>query len=82
MEPLIQKLRDIVGEQWVFTHEHQLRTYESDGLLQYRALPAVAVLPADGEQVRAVVQACAAANVRLVLETGQETADDHAQTAL
>jgi glycolate oxidase len=63
MEPLIQKLRDIVGEQWVFTHEHQLRTYESDGLLQYRALPAVAVLPGDGHQVQAVVDACREANV-------------------
>ncbi|GAA0909539.1 FAD-linked oxidase C-terminal domain-containing protein [Virgisporangium aurantiacum] len=63
MEPLIQKLRDIVGDEWLFTHEHQLRTYESDGLLQYHALPAVAVLPGDGEQVRAVVMACADANV-------------------
>ena len=63
MEPLIQKLRDIVGDEWLFTHEHQLRTYESDGLLQYHALPAVAVLPGDGEQVRAVVKACADANV-------------------
>ena len=63
MEPLIQQLRDIVGEEWVFTHEHQLRTYESDGLLQYHALPAVAVLPGDGEQVRAVVRACRDANV-------------------
>jgi glycolate oxidase len=63
MEPLIQKLRAIVGDAWTFTHDHQLRTYESDGLLQYHAKPAVAVLPGDGEQVRAVVAACAAAGV-------------------
>jgi len=66
MEALISKFRDIVGPEWVFTHEHQLRTYESDGLLQYQALPAVAVLPGDGDQVRDVVAACAAANVPFV----------------
>jgi glycolate oxidase len=66
MEALISKFRDIVGPEWVFTHEHQLRTYESDGLLQYHALPAVAVLPGDGDQVRDVVAACAAANVPFV----------------
>src|SRR5688500_6785691 len=63
MESLVAKLRDIVGADWVFTHEHQLRTYESDGLLQYKALPAVAVLPGDSDQVRDVVAACAAAGV-------------------
>jgi glycolate oxidase len=60
---LIGELRSIVGEQWTLVHEHQLRTYESDGLLQYRELPLVAVLPGDGEQVRAVVAACARAGV-------------------
>ena len=28
----------IVGDEWVYTAEHQLRTYESDGLLQYHAI--------------------------------------------
>ena len=66
MEELVGRLRDIVGERWCYTQEHQLRTYESDGLLQYQALPAVAVLPGDGDQVRDVVAACAAANVPFV----------------
>ena len=39
--------------------EHQLRTYESDGLLQYHVLPAAAVLPGSAEEVQAVVRACA-----------------------
>jgi glycolate dehydrogenase FAD-linked subunit len=60
---LISQLRAIVGEKWTLVHEHELRTYESDGLLQYHALPKVAVLPADGEQVKAVVRACAGAGV-------------------
>ena len=42
---LVGELRGIVGDDWVYTQEHQLRTYESDGLLQYHAVPAAAVLP-------------------------------------
>src|SRR6516164_8019648 len=41
----IRALRAIVGDAWVFTQQHQLRAYESDGLLQYAQTPAVAVLP-------------------------------------
>ena len=56
---LLAELRRACGADWVFTQEHQLRTYESDGLLQYHALPAAAVLPGSAEQVQAVVRACA-----------------------
>src|SRR5829696_2998475 len=63
MEELIGRLRSIVGERWCLTQEHQLRTYESDGLLQYAATPGVAVLPADAGQVQACVRACAEAAV-------------------
>jgi glycolate dehydrogenase FAD-linked subunit len=61
--PLLSELREACGEEWVYTQEHQLRTYESDGLLQYKVVPAVAVLPADAQQVQAVVAACARAGV-------------------
>ncbi|MDT5025948.1 MAG: glycolate oxidase, partial [Micromonosporaceae bacterium] len=60
---LAERLRRIVGTRWVLTNAHQLRTYESDGLLQYQQVPAVAVLPGSGEQVRAVVALCAEAGV-------------------
>ncbi|HWK27142.1 MAG TPA: FAD-linked oxidase C-terminal domain-containing protein [Solirubrobacter sp.] len=63
MERLVAELRRIVGDEWVYTAEHQLRTYESDGLLQYRSVPAAAVLPSTAEQVQAVVAACARAGV-------------------
>ncbi len=56
---LLDELRRICGADWVLTHEHQLRTYESDGLLQYHALPAAAVLPGSAEEVQAIVRACA-----------------------
>jgi glycolate oxidase len=57
------ELAAIVGADWVFTQEHQLRTYESDGLLQYHAVPAAAVLPGSAEEVQAVVAWCARAEV-------------------
>jgi glycolate oxidase len=56
---LLSELRRACGADWVFTQEHQLRTYESDGLLQYHVLPAAAVLPGSAEEVQAVVRACA-----------------------
>ncbi|GAA3392811.1 FAD-linked oxidase C-terminal domain-containing protein [Cryptosporangium minutisporangium] len=60
---LVEALRRIVGAEWTYTDPHELRTYESDGLLQYRALPRVAVLPGSAEQVRDVVRRCAEAEV-------------------
>jgi glycolate oxidase len=60
---LLEALRRVVGAEWAYTDRHELRTYESDGLLQYRELPRVAVLPGTAEQVRDVVRLCAEANV-------------------
>jgi glycolate oxidase len=66
LRELVRELRAICGEDWVYTQEHQLRTYESDGLLQYHAIPAAAVLPGTAEEVRDVVRACACAEVPFV----------------
>jgi len=55
---LIQRLGEIAGDEHVVTHPHQLRTYESDGLLQYRVSPRAVVLPASAQEVREVVRAC------------------------
>ncbi len=60
---LLARLREIVEPAYVITHPHALSTYESDGLLQYRARPRAAVLPASGEEVQAVVRACWEAGV-------------------
>ena len=55
---LISTLERIAGADHVLTHAHQLRTYESDGLTQYAALPRAVVLPGTAEEVRDVVAAC------------------------
>ena len=41
---LLAELSAAVGAEHVVTHEHQLRTYESDGLLQYAVTPRAVVL--------------------------------------
>jgi glycolate oxidase len=58
LAPLVAELTRISGEANVITHEHQLRTYESDGLLQYHAIPGAVILPLSAEEVRRVVRAC------------------------
>ena len=60
---LLDELRRIAGADHLLTHQHQLRTYESDGLLQYAATPRAVVLPGSAEEVRDVVAACHAASV-------------------
>jgi glycolate oxidase len=60
---LVGELRRICGDDHVVTHPHQLRTYESDGLLQYAVTPGAVVLPDSAQQVQQIVRACHDAEV-------------------
>ena len=60
---LVERLQRAVGHEHVLLDEHDLRTYESDGLRHYRTPPAVAVLPGSAEEVREIVRACYEAKV-------------------
>ena len=62
-EDLIGRLKDIVGDEHVVTHPDALRTYESDGLTFYRAMPRAVALPATADEVQKVVRACFEAKV-------------------
>jgi len=55
---VLEELRTICGPEHVFTHPHQLHTFESDGLALYRASPRVAVLPGTAEETSRVVRVC------------------------
>src|SRR5215218_8285394 len=61
--PLAAEWRAALGDDHVITHRHQLRTYESDGLLQYAVTPGAVVLPGSTEEVQAVVRSCHRAGV-------------------
>jgi glycolate oxidase len=55
---LIDELTAIAGSEHVLVDRDRLRTYESDGLLQYAVVPGAVVLPGTAEEVRRVVAAC------------------------
>ncbi|GLY00607.1 FAD-binding protein [Actinoplanes sp. NBRC 101535] len=66
IDALAARLRDMLGPGQVLTDRQQLRTYECDGLAQYRVVPALVVLPRTAGQVAAVVRACADGGVPFV----------------
>src|SRR5919112_1893655 len=55
---LIREMEGIVGAQGVIHEHEQLRTYECDGLMDYRVIPDLVVLPESAEQVQQVVRIC------------------------
>ncbi|HZY64376.1 MAG TPA: FAD-linked oxidase C-terminal domain-containing protein [Rubrobacteraceae bacterium] len=55
---LIGAMQDILGEEGVIHEHEQLRTYECDGLMEYRVIPDLVVLPESAEQVQKVVRLC------------------------
>src|SRR3712207_339799 len=63
---LVERLRELCGADHVVTHPHQLRTYESDGLLHYAVTPGAVVLPGSAEEVAEVVRACFEASTPFV----------------
>ncbi len=63
---LADQLRPLLGDEAVITDRQRLRTYECDGLAQYKVVPSLVVLPESTDQVAAVVRACAAAGVPFV----------------
>jgi glycolate oxidase len=66
LELLAAEFAAQLGPDAVITDRQRLRTYECDGLAQYRVVPGLVVLPESAEQIAAVVRACAAAKVPFV----------------
>jgi glycolate oxidase len=56
--PLISELRRIVGQTGVVSTSEELRTYECDGLTNFRVVPQAVLLPASTEQVQGIVRVC------------------------
>ncbi len=59
MDPrIIDEFRSVVGDAGLITGPEQLRTYECDGLTNFRVVPSAVLLPFSAEQVQAVVGIC------------------------
>lgn len=54
----LRDLQRIVGDEGLITHPDELRTYECDGLTNFRVCPTAVVIPRQREQVQPIVQAC------------------------
>jgi glycolate oxidase len=65
-QALIRRLEEIAGPQGVISERNQLRTYECDGLANFRVIPSVVVLPETADQAQGVVRACHEAGVPFV----------------
>src|SRR5690606_11244761 len=55
---ILAEFRAILGERGVLMRREQLRTYECDGLMNYRVVPQAVLLPDSTEQVQAILRCC------------------------
>src|SRR5258708_8171580 len=59
MDPrAVDAFRSILGEGGLITRPEELRTYECDGLTNFRVVPGAVLLPSSLEQVQGVVRIC------------------------
>src|ERR671916_2379863 len=55
---LVETMESILGPEGVISEREELRAYECDGLMNYRVIPELVVLPVTAEQVQQVVRLC------------------------
>lgn len=55
---IIEDFRAAVGDFGLLTKPEQLRTYECDGLTNFRVVPSAVLLPSSSEQVQEIVRIC------------------------
>ena len=63
---ILDAFRAIVGPAGLITAPEQLRTYDTDGLTNFRVTPAAVLLPTRAEQVQGVVRVCHQEGIRFV----------------
>ena len=55
---ILEELRAIVDDRGLVSSAEELRTYECDGLVNFRVLPRAVLLPTSAEQVQSIVRIC------------------------
>jgi len=66
VEGVVTELRPFLPTGGIVTDPAELRTYDCDGLMHYRVVPALVVLPETAEQVAATVRACSTRGIPFV----------------
>jgi glycolate oxidase len=57
-QALLDEFRSVVGNRGLIDSPEQLRTYECDGLTNFRVTPSAVLLPASPEEVQGIVRIC------------------------
>ena len=55
---ILQEFRAITGDRGLITLQEELKTYECDGLTNFRVIPQAVLLPRSTEQVQGIVRVC------------------------
>src|SRR5436309_9565939 len=63
---ILRELRTIVGDRGLISSREELRTYECDGLTNFRVMPRAVLLPSTTEQVQGVVKICSREKIPFV----------------
>ena len=65
-ERILEEIRGVVGNGGLIAERDQLRTYECDGLTNFRVTPEAVVLPCSATEVQGVVRICARERIPFV----------------
>src|SRR5271165_697280 len=55
---ILQEFRTITGDRGLITSQEELKTYECDGLTNFRVVPQAVLLPRSTEEVQGIVRVC------------------------
>ena len=55
---IIEDFRAVVGSKGLLVEPQQLKTYECDGLTNFRVMPDAVLLPQSGEEVQGIIRVC------------------------
>src|SRR5260370_37019478 len=55
---ILDELRKVVDSRGLISSSEELKTYECDGLTNFRVMPRAVLLPTSTEQVQAIVRIC------------------------
>jgi glycolate oxidase len=55
---ILQEFRAVTGDRGLITSQEELKTYECDGLTNFRVVPQAVLLPRSTEQVQGIVRVC------------------------